>query len=80
MQSVVDVSPLDARHIVSALRPLMRNSSYQSLLNVGNGNSIIMRGTGSDVSGWASLIKTAVAQQEAWIENYGQQDADPQDG
>ena len=80
VQSVVEVSPLDARHIVAALRPLMRHSSYQSLLNVGDGNSIIMRGTGSDVAGWAALLETAVEQQEAWIESLEQEDADPRDG
>ena len=79
VQSVIDVGALEARQVVNSLRPLMRNTNYQTMLAAGNGNSVIMRGTGADLAGWASLLEKAVEYQEAWLESL-QQQADPQDG
>ena len=78
VQTVVDTSPLDARQLVSTIRPLIHHNQWQAILGMGSSNSVILRGTGADVAAWAALITTAAENQRRFQESM-EPEVQPQD-
>ena len=58
VQTVVDVTPLDANQIGGSMRMLARQQFYQSVLPIGR-DAVLLRGTGADVAAWKALLDTA---------------------
>jgi hypothetical protein len=50
MQTILVLENVDARQLSTNLRPVFQNPAYQSIMNMGNSNAILMRGTGLELA------------------------------
>ncbi len=69
VQTVIDVSPLDARQVSTSMRTLLTDSNHQKLVAMGGASSLLLAGTGSEVSAWVSMLKKASENQRTLIES-----------
>ncbi len=68
--TVLNLPNLDVRQIPTTLRPLISDQTTQNLLAVGNSNSLLLTGFGSQVASWAKLLRF-VDERSADEENAG---------
>lgn len=63
VQTVLDVTPLEARTLQNSLRAL--GGRVDNLVGVGESNSVILLGSGAEVAGMVRLLRTSIEQERA---------------
>jgi hypothetical protein len=59
IETVVTFEYLEVRQVTTSLRALITDNHTQSMLNVGNSNSIVFRGTAANVADMVLMMKSA---------------------
>jgi hypothetical protein len=59
----VDVGPIDARQLSTALRQLFPDQQTQSILPLGSGNQLLLQGFGPSVLAMARQLQDAAARE-----------------
>ncbi len=81
VQTVVDLDPIDVRHLANSLRSLLTDNSTQQIVPIGNSNQVLVLGRAPQVADWVELLRAAAARERELMEEHRRrQDAAPKKG
>jgi len=61
MQTTMTFENIDVRQLSTNLRPIFQDPGYQSIMNMGSSNALLMRGTGLELANVIEMLRAADA-------------------
>ena len=76
IHTVITLDSLDVRALATSVRPMIPDANTQSVLPIGNSNSLILTGLAHQVVQMADILKRADEKEREWLESHS--DLDPE--